>query len=115
MNKEKLKKIPHLISGMVILLHSLERFETGHSSWIVFLLAGVVFLTVAIFHHKLSARFPMLDILFYGIESFLCFLIAYEYFAAGKKGVPVMYAIAGLVQIFAMFMFARRKKLHKAE
>jgi hypothetical protein len=113
MRKEKLKKIPHIISAMVILLHSYERWETGHSTWIFFLLAGLIFISVALFHHPLAARFNKVDVLFYLIESVLAFLISYEYFHAGKKMLHFVYAVAGLLQLVAVFVFLRRnKKVH---
>lgn len=99
MTKEKLKRIPHFISGFIILLHSLERFENHHSSYILFLVSGIVFLSIAIFHHKFAAKYPRVDTLFYLIEAVLAFVIAYEYFEAGKKGLPLIYIFAGLLQI----------------
>ncbi|MEO5642767.1 MAG: hypothetical protein ABIQ40_15595 [Bacteroidia bacterium] len=96
---------------MVIMQHCLERFDSGHHSYIVFLLAGIIFLAVAIFHHKLVHRFPKVDTLFYTIEGCLSFIIAYEYFEAGKKFLPYLYIIAGLFQLVAIFIFARKKKI----
>ena len=114
MNKEKLKRIPHLFSAIIILLHSYERFESGHSSYLVFLLAGIIFLLLAIFHHKISAKIPKIDIIFYGIESLLALVIAYEFYRIGKKGLPVMYLIAALFQLFAIYKFILRTKKTKA-
>lgn len=113
MNKEKLKKIPHIISGFMILLHSYERYEAGHGSFVVFLFAGVLFLTIAVFHSKLSRKFPLTDITFYIIESLLSFIIAYEYWSVGKVGLPIPYLIAGLFQIFASYKFIVRTKKNK--
>jgi hypothetical protein len=110
MNKEKFKKIPHIISGVIILLHAFERFESGHSTYIIFLLAGIVFLSIAWFHKVLTSKFPLIDILFYIIESILSFVIAYEYFSAGKKGLPYMYLVAAIMQLFACFMFFSKNK-----
>ena len=110
MKKEKLRRLPHVISGTVILLHSLERFDTGHSTAIVFLLAGIVFLSIAAFHHKIAHRFPFADTVFYLIEGALAFIIAWEYFHSGKSFLPYLYIFAGLMQLFATYMFARRAK-----
>ena len=106
--KEKLQRVPHFIAAFVILLHGFERFETGHASHVFFFIAGLVFLTVAIFHHRLSAKFPLIDIIFFIIEAMLSFLIAYEFLEAGKHGVPVMYIIAGIFQLLAIFIFSKR-------
>jgi hypothetical protein len=110
MTKDKLRRIPHIVSAMVILLHSLERFESGHHSSVVFLIAGLVFLSVAVFHHKLAHRFPIVDTLFYSIEGLLAFIIAYEFFESGKKFLPYIYVAAGILQLFAIFVFARKLK-----
>jgi hypothetical protein len=110
MNKEKLKKIPHIFSATIILFHSYERFETEHSSYLVFLFLGLIFLALAIFHHKIAHRIPYIDIVFYAIESMLSLIIAYEYYNGGKKGLPIMYLIACLFQLFAMYKFMSRSK-----
>ena len=110
MNKEKLKKIPHFISGVVILLHSLERFESNHKTYIVFLVAGIIFFSLAIFHKYFIRKFPLIDIIFYGIESLLSFLIAYEYLKADKKGLPIAYCIAGIIQLIAIYKFRATTK-----
>lgn len=110
MNKEKLKKIPHIVGGFMILLHSFERFETGHGSYIVFLITGIIFLSVAIFHKPLLKKFPLVDITFYSIEGLLSFVIAYEYWSIGKVGLPYAYMIAGVFQIFAVYMFISRNR-----
>lgn len=110
MNKEKLRKIPHFISGVIILLHSFERFETGHQSYIIFLICGIVFLSLAIFHHKIASKFPLADLVFYAIEAMLSLVIAYEFYSAGKQGLPFMYIAAATLQLLAVFMFFRRPK-----
>lgn len=110
MRKEKLKRIPHLISGGIILLHAYERYEHGHASWLFFLVSGLIFLSVAIFHHPLAARFRFIDVLFYSIEGILSLIIGYEYYEAGKKALPFAYLFATLMQVIAIFIFVRRKK-----
>ncbi|WP_146185107.1 hypothetical protein [Flavobacterium pallidum] len=110
MKKEKLKKLPHFISGGMILLHSVERFEMNHNSYLIFLFAGIVFMSVAVLHKKISKKFPLVDITFYALEGILSFVIAFEYWEAGKTGLPIPYIIAGLFQMFAIYKFALRAK-----
>lgn len=112
MKVEKLKKLPHIFSGCLILLHSLERYDSGHSSYLIFLFCGTIFLFLAIFHHRISHKLPLIDVTFYLIESLLSFVIAFEFYSVGKKGLPIVYIIAGLLQILAVFMFARKSKKH---
>ena len=66
--RNRLKKFAHIFAGMVILIHSYERYEGGHSTYLFFALAGFVFLAVAIFHHQLQHKYPKIDSLFFLIE-----------------------------------------------
>ena len=83
------------MAAIVTLSHAYERYETGHNSFIFFLLAGIIFLTLAILHHKLLNRFAWIDSIFYIIEGALSFIIAQEFFEADKKGLPYLYLLAG--------------------
>ena len=109
--KEKLKKASHIIAGMVILMHALERYESGHETHIVFAIAGIVFLSVAAFHHRLAKKFRFIDTLFFTIEAILSFVIAYEYLHAGKTGLPYVYIFAGLLQLFAIYFFRKNHRI----
>jgi len=106
---EKLKRLPHIISGVVILMHCLERFETGHSTAYLFLVAGIVFLGIAFFHHRIAQKLPWIDTVFYIIEAVLAFVIAYEYHEAGKTALPFIYVFAGLLQVGVTILFATKK------
>lgn len=106
--KQNIKKAGHLIAGFVILLHAYHRFEEDHSNYILFLVFGLLFLSVAIFHHSLQKRFPWVDTVFFTIEGILSFVIAYENFALDKNGLGTMYIIAGLFQFFGLYMLRKR-------
>jgi hypothetical protein len=108
--KEKLKKISHILAGIIILLHAYEKHESGHSSYIYFLIAGIIFLSIAFFHHQLKLKFPWVDNCFFVIEATLSLIIAYDYFHMGKTGLPFMYLFAGLFQLCAIYFFSRRLK-----
>ena len=108
--KEKLKRISHFFAGFVILLHGYERWEHHHASHVFFFIAGAVFLAIAIFHHQLAARFPLIDTVFFVIEAFLSFVVAWEYFATGKKALPFVYLLAGLVQVGAVFIWRKKHR-----
>ncbi len=108
--KEKLKKISHILAGVIILFHAYEKYESGHGSYIFFVIAGVLFLSIASFHHQLKLKFPWVDNCFFVIEATLSLIIAYDYFHMGKVGLPIMYLIAGLFQICAIYFFSRRLK-----
>ncbi len=109
--KHRMKRLAHLFSGLLILLHAYERFAHGHSTWWIFVLAGVVFLSVAALHAQLAKRWPHVDMVFFMIEAMLSFVIMGEYFHAGKRGLPFMYLAAGIGQLVAAVK-TRRKAAH---
>ncbi len=108
--KEKLKKFSHILAGVLILLHAFEKHEGGHGTYIFFVIAGIVFLSIAIFHHPLKRRFPLVDTCFFSIEALLSFVIAYDYFHMNKTGLPFMYLLAGILQLSAVFIFSKKLK-----
>ena len=112
--RNKLKKFAHIFAGLVMLIHSYERYENGYSTYLFFALAGFVFLTVAIFHHQIENKYPKIDSVFFLIEGLLSFIVSYEYFHVGKKIIPFFYIFAGLLQIFSIYLFSKKlTKLNK--
>ena len=67
--KEKLKKISHILAAVIIFLHAYEKHESGHSSYIYFVIAGVIFSSIALFHHQLKLKAPWIDNCFFAIEA----------------------------------------------
>lgn len=107
-NREKRKRIAHVIAGVVILIHAFERYETGHGSYVFFLIAGLVFIGVAIMHPVLERKFHWVDAVFFMIESCLSFIIAYEYFEAGKKALPFCYLAVAIFQLVLAFIKSKK-------
>ncbi|RYY59129.1 MAG: hypothetical protein EOO05_14270 [Chitinophagaceae bacterium] len=107
-NKEKRKKLAHIFAGFVILIHAWEKYESGHGPYLFFLIAGLVFLTVAFMHHVIERKAPWIDGVFFLIEASLSFLIAYEYFHMGKKGLPFVYVVLGIAQIVVASVMSRK-------
>jgi hypothetical protein len=110
--KHRLKRFAHLFSGLLILFHGYERFDHGHATWWVFILAGLVFLSVALLHGHLARRWARVDMVFFVIEAILSFVIMGEYFKAGKSGLPFMYLLAGIGQLVAAMVNAKRRTTH---
>jgi hypothetical protein len=106
--KEKLKRFSHIMAGVIILLHAFEKYESGQSSYIYFVIAGIIFLSIAFFHHQLKLKFPWIDNCFFAIEAILSLIIAYDYYHMGKVGLPFMYLFAGLFQLSAIYLFSKR-------
>jgi hypothetical protein len=114
--RNKLKKFAHIFAGLVILIHSYERYESGHGTYLFFAFAGLIFITVALFHHQLQHKYPKIDYVFFMIEGLLSFIVAYEYFHVGKKIIPFMYLFAGSMQILSIYFFSvKLSKLNKTK
>lgn len=107
--KSRLKRLTHPIAGMILLLHAYASYDSGHSSWFYFAIAGIIFISVAIFHHALEARFRFVDNVFFVLEAIASFVIAYEYLHLHKKGLMSVYILAGLLQLLGIFIYSRNR------
>ena len=107
---EKKEKIGHIIAGMIILVHAYEKFDLHESSYIFFLIAGAIFLSVAIFHHQLKHRFLYIDGVFFIIEAILYAIIAADYFHQGKKGLPWCYVLVTILYCVVAVIKAKKGK-----
>jgi len=108
--KEKLKKASHILAAVIIFLHAYEKYKHGHPSYIYFAVSGVIFLSIAVFHHPLKSKFPWIDNCFFIIEGVLSLVIAYDYYHMGKKGLPLVYLFAAILQLSGVYFLSRRLK-----
>ena len=102
-NRNKRKRFAHIGAGVVILIHSYEKFESGHDSYKLFALAGLVFLSIAFFHPVIEKKAPWVDGVFFLIEAVLSIIIAIDFFHLGKRALPIAYIFLGLFQFFMAF------------
>jgi uncharacterized membrane protein HdeD (DUF308 family) len=102
-NREKRKRFAHIGAGIVILIHSYEKYESGHGPYILFGIAGLIFLTVAFFHPILEKKAPWVDGVFFLIEGVLSVIVALDFFHLGKKALPITYLLLGVFQFFLAF------------
>lgn len=107
-NQEKRKRVAHIGAGIVILIHSYEKFEGGHDTYKLFLLAGIVFLSIAVFHPFIEKKAPWIDGVFFLIESVLSIIVALDYFHLGKKALPITYLFLALFQVFMAFKKSKK-------
>jgi len=106
--KEKLLRVGHIVAGVTLLLHAYEHHEKGDNFW-VHLIAGIVFLSIAVFHHPLSKKIKWIDGAFYIIEAIAIFYTAYEYFHHGKKALAYTYLTSGIIYVIAAVLISRKK------
>jgi hypothetical protein len=115
-NRDKRKRIAHIGAAVVILIHSYEKYEGGHDTYKLFLLAGLVFLSLAIFHPLIEKKAPWVDGVFFLIEGILSIIVAFDYFHMGKKALPITYILLGLFQFFMAFRKSKKGiEHHKAK
>ena len=107
-NKDKRKRYAHIGAGVVILIHSYEKFEGGHDTYKLFAFAGLVFLSIAIFHPLIEKKAPWVDGMFFLIEGIISILVAFDYFHLGKKALPLTYMFLGLFQFFMAFRKSKK-------
>ena len=114
-NREKNKKFVHIAAGIVILIHSYEKYESGHGSYLPFAIAGIVFLLIASFHSVIEKKAPWVDGVFFVIEGILSVIAAFDYFHLGKKALPWVYILLSVFQFFMAFKRSKKGvQLHKA-
>lgn len=113
-DKNKRKRFAHIGAGIVILIHSYERYESGLGSYILFGIAGIIFLIIAFLHPIIEKKVPWLDGVFFIVEGVLSIIVAIDFFHVGKKALPITFLF---VAAFQFYMALKKSKkgieLHK--
>ena len=107
-DKEKRKRVAHIVSAATILIHAYENYETGHHSYLLFGIAGLIVLVLAIFHPIIEKRFPWIDGVFFVVEGILSLIVAVDMFNMGKKRLPITYLALAIFQFFMAFWKGRK-------
>ena len=90
--------LAHIASSVVVFIHAYAKYDEGHSSYIIFTIAGIMILSVAIFHSQLLKKFTKIDGVFFIIEGLLSLVMAYDYFHMEKKYLPFVYIAIAIMQ-----------------
>jgi hypothetical protein len=114
-DKQKRERIAHIVAGAIIFFHGYEKYDSGHDSYLFFFIAGAVFLLIALLHPVFEKRFPWIDGVFFVIEGLLSLIVAWDYFHAGKKGLPIAWLLASLFQFFAAYKKSKKGITHHKE
>jgi uncharacterized membrane protein HdeD (DUF308 family) len=107
-NSEKRKRIAHIIAGTVILISSYEKYQAEQNSYLLFGLAGLIFIVIGLFHSAFERKFPWLDGASFFIEGILSLIIAVDFFVAGKNALPWVYLLIGFFQLFMAFKKSKK-------
>ena len=114
-NRDKRKRVAHIGAGIVILIHSYEKYESGHDSYLLFAIAGLTFLTIAFFHPIIEKKAPWVDGVFFIIEGILSIVVAIDFFHLGKKALPLTYLFLAFFQFYMAFKKSKKGiELHKS-
>ncbi len=107
-DKQKKQKMAHIIAAFIILVHAYEKYDAGESSYVFFGVAGIVFLGIALLHHRLLKQFPYADGFFFVIEAMVYAVIAADYFQRGKKALPWCYVVTAIAYIIVAFIKGKK-------
>lgn len=88
-NRNKRKQLAHIPAALTILLHAFERYAMDHSTYIFFLVAGLCFLSLVLFHKPIEKKLPWVDGAFFMIEGVLSTIVFFEFLHEGKKDDPL--------------------------
>lgn len=114
-NRTKRKRFAHIGAAIVILIHSYENYESAHDSYILFGIAGLVFLTIALLHPIIEKKAPWVDGVFFIIEGILSIIVAVDFFHMGKKALPLTYLFLASFQFYMAFKKSKKGiELHKS-
>ncbi|MEO6135797.1 MAG: hypothetical protein ABIP35_11635 [Ginsengibacter sp.] len=113
-NRDKRKRFSHIGAGLVILIHSYEKYESGHGSYLLFGVAGLIFLAIAFVHPTIEKRAPWVDGVFLIIEGLLSIIVALDYFHLGKKALPITFLCLSFFQFYMAFRKSKKRiAVHK--
>ena len=113
--RTKRKRFAHIGAAIVILIHSYENYESGHDSYMLFGIAGLVFLTIALLHPIIEKKAPWVDGVFFIIEGILSIIVAVDFFHMGKKALPLTYLFLAIFQFYMAFKKSKNGiELHKS-
>lgn len=111
--REKRRKWAHIIAGFAILLHAYEKYESGHKSYIFFAVAGLVFISIALFHSAIAKKASWIDGIFFIIEGILSGIVALDFFHAEKMVLPWIYLLLAAFQFFIAFRKSKIKAIRQ--
>ena len=110
MKKEKLSKLAHTISGVVVLLHGIGEMDRGHGIPWFYFIAGTLMILVAAFHHQVEKKLGSGEGIIFFIEAAVQAFIVMHYSEAGKKALPAMHAFSALVYAYVGYLKITNQK-----
>jgi hypothetical protein len=111
----RLEQLGHILAGALILLKSSVVGEHHFLLGLILFALGALFVFVAVFHHRLNARFPLAAhrVLFL-LESFALWVVVYEMVAEHKHYLQYAYALAAIMYLLLAILFPRLRASKRA-
>jgi predicted Na+-dependent transporter len=112
--REKLARYAHALTGFVIVMKGVGKIEHHQNGVGAVLIAiGIGFALFSFFHEKISFIKRHEAVLLW-IEAVVLALVAFSYFAEGKKALPSAYVLCCVIYIIVGFYrFYRPKHTHQ--
>ncbi len=106
-SSDRKQKLPLIVAASVFLISALASFMSGNFTFAFLNLAMALLNFVAL---RFIERMPeRTNALIHLANAVLAFFTAYDFFRAGKKGLPYAWLIAGLVFTIAFIIFLRKQ------
>jgi len=96
---EKWNKFSHLLAAFIPLVHGYEKLEEEHTtSGVLFIACGLIFLSVALFHHKLHQKIRSVDAIFAFLEGLIALILVGDYWG-NKHYLQFAYLLVAAIYI----------------
>jgi hypothetical protein len=105
----KKHSIAHLISGIVVILHGIADLEVHHGKPLFYFLMGILMIFVGVKNDAVAKFSKTLANSFYFIEAIVIFFIAFHFFELGKKFIPWIYTISGVLYFYVGIKNLKKK------
>jgi hypothetical protein len=97
--KNKLTKLTHILAAFVLLIHGYEKLEEEHATpAVLFIICGLIFLSVAIFHHKLHQKVRSVDAIFAFLEGIAALTLAADFWE-NKHYLQCAYVLVAVIYL----------------
>ena len=112
--KEKIAKLSHFLAAFILLIHGYVKLEDEHlTAGLLFLVCGVIFLSVAVFHQRLHHQVRYVDAIFALLEGIAALILAADYWGNRHYLYLAYFFVAAIYLISSFVLFARgNKALH---
>ena len=108
MSKSTIRAFYHVLIGLAFILKGLERLQVeAWGTGVVLCIFGLVAIAYFVRTRTSAVPQPALEVLVYAFEGAASFITAYSLYEAGKRGLPIVFVVAGIGLFVASWMHLR--------